>query len=199
MPSSNNTAKNSNATGVSGSNPAAQNTGDRGSATETSKSSAEVLEEEHQQRIQDFLTSHGGYLAKPIRSLSTSLDCPPQQLVYAIAFVYLLLHLVLPAFLLPHLSALVTLIIPVQCTMRSISLELKKGGPSAARDSSQWLGFWVVYCLFGLIRGWVGVCRPGYKAGLEIARTAGLCAVGGPWFGRDGLVSRRAEFNSLIR
>lgn len=148
----------------------------------------ELRSTEHAQYIDSLLTSHSGYLKPIILSLSSAFELSPTSISTGLGVIYLMFHLVMPAFLLPHLSALTTLIIPVTSTMMSISLESDKKKSAEATDSSQWNFYWVIYCLFEFARGWVGIWVPGCKAIFEIIRTAGLITVGGPWFGYSGLV-----------
>lgn len=153
----------------------------------------ELREKEYMVFLESCLSSHGGYLKSPILSLSTSLAVSPLTTSYALAGIYLIILLFTPAFLLPHISALITLIIPIQASRQSIALEQsheKNKDGKKAEDSVQWCLYWVIWCCFELVRGWIGVWRPGYKAIFEIIRTAGLITVGGPWFGRAGLVSK---------
>ena len=137
---------------------------------------------------QTVLESHGGYLVSPIQHLSAQFSLPLLYTSGIIAAIFLILHLVVPVFLMPHLSALITLIIPIQTTLLSLNLEIKKA-QGAARDSSQWLGYWVIYAVYEMVRGWIKVYRPGWTGALEVMRSVGLMAVGGPWFARAILVS----------
>jgi hypothetical protein len=194
MPSASDPKKSSKEASSSSKDAKSSRTKDPSSASSSStKPSKEIRQAEYQVFVTNSLVSHGGYLAKPITSISSSLDLPAQLICYTLALFFFVLHIILPPFLLPHLSALITLTIPTQCTMRSIRIEMDKKSNNAARDSCQWLAYWVVYALFDFGRGWVGIWRPGWKAGFGIVRSAGLVAVAGPWFGREGLVSGRAS------
>ena len=104
-----------------------------------------------------------------------------------LAGLYFCFLLVSPSFLLPHLSALITLIIPLQCTLQSIALDQAKTAKKADH-AVQWCFYWVIYCLLEVSRGWVGIFRPGLKAMFEVIRTVALITVGGPWFGKAALV-----------
>lgn len=150
----------------------------------------ELRSTEHAKYIDSLLTSHAGYLKPIILSLSSAFEISPTSISVCLGGIHFALHLVAPAFLLPHLSALTTLIVPVTGTMMSIAFDSDKKRSSEANDSSQWSFYWVIYCFFEIIRGWVGIWIPGWKAVFEIIRTGGLITVGGPWFGYTGLVCR---------
>lgn len=153
------------------------------------KTLEEVRIAEQAHYVNSLLTSHAGYLKAIILSLSSAFEVSLTTTAAMIGAMYFMLHLITPAFLLPHLSALTTLIIPVTCTMRSIAFEKDKKKSGDAKDSSQWCLYWVSYCLFEFGRGWITTWAPGCKAVFEVIRTAGLITVGGPWFGYAGLVS----------
>ena len=135
-----------------------------------------------------LLKTHASYLTPVILGISSTLDLSREHASVVAGAIYFTLHLVTPVFLLPLLSSLVTLAIPVQNTLRCIAVEKAKGAKEA-KDGPQWLYYWIIYGVFELIRGAVGIWRPGWKHFFEIARTFGLITVGGPWFGYQGLVS----------
>ncbi|ORX34600.1 hypothetical protein BD324DRAFT_162114 [Kockovaella imperatae] len=144
--------------------------------------------DKHSGFIDSCLKSHAEYLAQPTLIIAQSLGVSPLHLSYGVGAVILALHLVLPAFLLPHFSALFTLIPPVQSSLQSITLETKKSGRDA-RDAAQWCIYWVIYTFFELARGSVSVYLPGVVPFFELSRSVCLIICGGPWFGRAGLVS----------
>jgi len=152
------------------------------------RSAAEIRQAAYRSLQKTSLTSHAGYSAKPIDAVAKSFQTDPDNVALVLGFIFLVLHLLTPTFLLPHLSALVTLIIPLQDTLLSLSYEISRN-PGAGRDTCQWLAYWVVYVAFEMARGWVAVWRPGWKGAFEVGRSAGLVTVGGPWFSRDVLVS----------
>lgn len=152
------------------------------------RTAAQIRQAESLEYITALLKSHGSYMRQPILSLSTSLSLSPTEVSTALAIIYFLLHLVLPAYVLPHLSALVTLIIPLKNTLVSVAKETKA---KKNEDCAQWSWYWVVYGVLGILRGTLGIWNPGWKAGLEIVRSGALICVGGPWFGFEGLVSQR--------
>lgn len=123
-----------------------------------------------------------------ITSLAATFSTPPTTAACYLAAGLLVLLLVSPANWVPHIAAPVVLLVPLQNTLMSISLETKKTR-SAATDSAQWAVFWLVWCLLGRIGSWVAVFRPGWMALWEVTRAAALVIVPGPWFGRAGLVS----------
>ncbi|WRT70124.1 uncharacterized protein IL334_007118 [Kwoniella shivajii] len=131
----------------------------------------------------NFLKSHAGYLRSPIISLSITLSLSPLTSSLIFTLIFITLHLFLPLFLVPHVSAFITLFIPIQNTINAILLE-KKGKKS---DSPQWALYWIIYCLLGWMRGYVGLWAPNTRGIYEIARSGILVVVGGPWFGREGL------------
>ena len=157
------------------------------SSSSSQRSSAEILEAEHETFVVGSLRSHGGYLAQPILSTAKSLEIAPLNLVYILAIVTLAVHLALPAFLLPHYSALITLILPVQSSLHAITCEVKKKDTA---DAAQWCVYWVIYALFELARGVAGVFFSAWIPVFELGRTICLVICGGPWFGKRGLVSR---------
>ena len=150
------------------------------------KSAAAIREAEYETFVKQSLQSHGGYIAKPILSLAESLEILPLHTSCIVGAVIVAFHLVLPAFLLPHFSALITLISPVQATMTSVSREVNK---SSSKDAAQWCLYWVIYTLFELVRGLASVYQPGSSPFFEFGRTLCLVICGGPWFGKAGLVS----------
>jgi len=161
---------------------------DRDGSSKPSKTltAAQLRSKEAQDYTTSLLKSHASFLTPIISSLSSSLSLSAAEIGIILGGSYLFFHLFAPAFLLPHLSALITLIIPINNTLLNIAKEEKGLKPV---DSPQWSWFWVIYCGFGVVRGWVGIWRPGWKAWLEVIRTGGLICVGGPWFGYAGLVS----------
>ena len=150
------------------------------------QTATEIREAEYKSFLEASLTTHGGYLSKPILALSTSLTLSIQNIAESLALVVLILHLLTPTYLLPHLSALITLVIPVQNTLHSLALDQQRD-PDGARHSSQWLAYWVCYALSEMARGCVAVWRPGWKGAFEITRSIGLVTIAGPWFGRAAL------------
>ncbi|CAD6565504.1 MAG: hypothetical protein TREMPRED_001413 [Tremellales sp. Tagirdzhanova-0007] len=105
------------------------------------QTATEIREAEYKSFLEASLTTHGGYLSKPILALSTSLTLSIQNIAESLALVVLILHLLTPTYLLPHLSALITLVIPVQNTLHSLALDQQRD-PDGARHSSQWLAYW---------------------------------------------------------
>ena len=154
------------------------------------KNAAELAAREEADYIIDSLSSHAGYLKPTLVSLASSLETSPRRIGIGLGLIYFCLHLISPAFILPHLSALVTLIVPIQATLVSVEAGLdEKKGPKGAKDSAQWSLFWAVYGLVEFARGFVVIWRPGWRPIFEIIRTGILITVGGPWFGMSGLVS----------
>lgn len=160
------------------------------------KSSTKIRQAEAQKLYLSSLPTHTGYLAKPLLSVSKSLSTndfdflglsPLQTLAFLLALIFLLLHLVIPSFILSQLSSLVTLLIPLQNTLNSINLDLNKG-PGSSRDTAQWCTYWLVYVGFSTIRGLISAFRPGWRGVFELGRSVGLVMVGGPWFGKDIMV-----------
>ena len=156
------------------------------SSSSRAKSSAEIREAEDEALIVAQLESHGGYLAQPILSTANSLEIAPLTIVYFLAVIALAFHLVLPAFLLPHYSALITLIPPLQSSLHAVANEVKK---KDAPDAAQWCVYWVIYAVFELARGVVGTFCPAWIPAFELGRTVCLVICAGPWFGKAGLVS----------
>ena len=152
------------------------------------QTATEIREAEYKTFLEATLTTHAGYLSKPILALSTSLALSIQNIAEVLALLVLILHVLTPTYLLPHLSALITLVIPVQNTLHSLALDQQRD-PNGSRDSSQWLAYWVCYAFSELARGWMAVWRPGWKGAFEISRSIGLVTIAGPWFARAALAS----------
>ncbi|WWC64468.1 uncharacterized protein I303_107078 [Kwoniella dejecticola CBS 10117] len=142
-------------------------------------------------RIHSYLNSHSGFLKPLILSFSSLTSLSPTIISLIPFSIFLVLHLYLPLFILPHLSALITLLIPIQNTISAITSEKAR----RKSDAAQLLLYWIVYCLLGWLRGGVQIWYPHLKGYFELARSAGLIVVGGPWFGRAGL--RPDQVNNL--
>jgi hypothetical protein len=150
--------------------------------------SEQIREKEHKEFLLALLQSHAGWLNKPIASQSDTIVMDITYTSSILGIVYFVFLLISPAFLSPHISALITLVIPVQCTVRTVVMEKVKD-VKQSQNAPQWVFYWVIYVLWGMARGWISTFRPGYKAVFEVVRTVGLVVIGGPWFGRAGLVS----------
>lgn len=168
------------------------------SKSSSQKSAADIRHADYLKFLQLSLQTHAGYLCKPLQTLSASLTdsddlifglSPLETIAGILAVILFTLHLTTPTFLIPHLSAMVTLIIPLQNTIRSINLTVKKNGAGASQDSPQWCAYWLVFIVHQVVRDWLNVFRPGWSRVYEIARTIGLIMLGGPWFGHAAMVS----------
>ena len=162
------------------------------SSSKPVSSSSSSTKASTESELEGYLKSHGGCLAAPLLSLVSSLQVTATELGLALGIAYLLLHLALPVFILPHYSALVTLIIPIQSTLRSVALE------GNGEDGPQWCVFWTVYSALQMGRGMMGIFLARGMAEYEFIRTVILIAVGGPWFGKAGLVSPRSWVSGRV-
>jgi hypothetical protein len=143
------------------------------------------------------MKSHAGWLAQPILSLSSQLSYSPVHVALALSIPILLMLLVSPAGWVPHLCAPFVLLIPVQNTLHSMAVETKKGR-SDAQDAQQWALYWCVWCVLGLVGGWVETFRPGWKGLWQVGRVVALVIAGGPWFSRASLVSTSSRVQSSV-
>lgn len=97
-----------------------------------------------------------------------------------------ILLIALPPSVTFHMSASLTLVIPLQNTLKSIALGHKSS--SKAKDSAQWLAYWVTYTFLGMTGGWIGIVRPAWAWLFELWKTLTLVILAGPWYGRQILV-----------
>ncbi|WVQ66879.1 uncharacterized protein L199_005070 [Kwoniella botswanensis] len=156
----------------------------RKSLSSSSSSSRSSSSEPRDDRLtSSYLKSHSGFLRPLILSLSTTTTLSGTIISLNLLFIFLSLHLYLPLFLIPHLSAPITLLIPIQSTIQCIVSE--KGKKKS--DGAQWCLYWIIYCLTGWVRGAAQIWWPNYRGMVEIGRTSVLVLMGGPWFGRMGL------------
>ncbi|WWD03759.1 hypothetical protein V865_001815 [Kwoniella europaea PYCC6329] len=156
----------------------------RNSSPSSSSSSRSSSSESRDHKLSSsYLKSHAGFVRPLILSLSSTTTLSPTIISIVLISIFLSLHLYLPLFLIPHLSAPITLLIPIQNTIHCIVAE--KGKKKS--DGAQWCLYWIIYCLTGWVRGAVQIWWPGYKGVVEIGRTSLLVLKGGPWFGRMGL------------
>ncbi|WVQ97670.1 hypothetical protein IAU59_004784 [Kwoniella sp. CBS 9459] len=132
------------------------------------------------------LDTHAGFVRPLVLQLSSFASIAPLHVLIILFAIFILLHLYLPLCLIPHLSASVTLVIPIQNTVKSIAAQ-KSSGSKDNGDAAQWLLYWVIYTIFGWMRGTVALWRPHWRGVFEIGRSASLVVVGGAWFGRKGL------------
>ncbi|WWC94985.1 hypothetical protein V866_001837 [Kwoniella sp. B9012] len=153
------------------------------SSSSSSSSRSSSSESRDDNLISSYLKSHAGFLRPLILSLSTTTTLSPTIISLILLLIFLFLHLYLPLFLIPHLSAPITLLIPIQSNIHCIVAE--KGKKQS--DGAQWCLYWIVYCLTGWLRGAVQVWWPGYRGAVEIGRSSVLVLMGGLWFGRMGL------------
>ncbi len=143
---------------------------------QAAKSAAELRQEELDKMIDGMvslgqgvlsdvwqISSHAGWLARVITGLADTFSTPPTTAACYLAAGLLVLLLVSPASWIPQIAAPVVLLVPLQNTFVSISLETKKTR-SAAVDSAQWAVFWLVWCILGRIGSWVAVFRPGWDS-----------------------------------
>ncbi|WWC91797.1 uncharacterized protein L201_006744 [Kwoniella dendrophila CBS 6074] len=162
------------------------------SQSESSSGRSSSKENDNDKLIKSYLLSHAGYLKSLILPFSKTTSIPPLILSIILLAIFMLLHLYLPLFIIPHLSALITLIIPIQNTANTIISE--KGRKKT--DAAQSLLYWIIYCLLGWVKGAIQVLYPNFAGLFALARTAILILVGGPWFGRAGLRPEQAEQKS---
>ncbi|OCF61397.1 hypothetical protein L486_01045 [Kwoniella mangroviensis CBS 10435] len=162
----------------------------RNLSTSSSSSSRSSSSESRDDKLtSSYLKSHAGFLRPLILFLSTTTTLSPTIISLILLIILAFLHLYLPLFLIPHLSAPITLLIPIQNTIHCIVAENGK----KKSDGAQWCLYWIIYCLTGWIRGAVQIWWPGYRGMVEIGRTSVLVLMDGPWFGRMGLRPESTE------
>ncbi|WVQ84628.1 hypothetical protein IAT38_006783 [Cryptococcus sp. DSM 104549] len=159
------------------------------------KSSDEIREEESSAFIMSSLSTHAPLLTSPVLQLSSLLSTSPLPPLIFLLSTFFLLHLYTPLFLLPHLSAVLTLACPIYGTALTILGELGKRdkGKKTRGDGAQWLLYWAVYVLLGWGRGAVGIWAPGWKGVFELGRDGVLVVVGGGWFSREGMMAEKSK------
>ncbi|KAK8853304.1 hypothetical protein IAR55_004008 [Kwoniella newhampshirensis] len=175
-------------------NPSSSSTGAKSKSSSSSSrpiSSDQIREEEYQAWVQNSLTTHAGFLEPLIQSISSFLSLPLTKTLILILSLFILAHLYLPLFLIPHLASALTLVIPIQNTTRCLRSEIE--GKGRKTDTGQWLVYWMVFCVLGWGRGWIAIFRPGWKGFYELGRSAGLVLVGGGWYGRAALRSEKSK------
>lgn len=154
----------------------------------------QVRAKEAQELTVTLIRSHLGYLARPLLKTAEALETDRMTTLLSALIVFALLHIALPTFLVPHLSALVTLICPLQASLHTLARELDrhtkaKGEPvRPVGDEAQWMMYWLVFFVWEGARSSVLVWRPGWTGVSEIARTLSLVGVGGGWYSRAILV-----------
>lgn len=79
---------------------------DKKDAKPKARNAAELRAREERKYLEGLMDSHAGHLKPIIISLSNSFGRTLKQTAIALALIYFGLHLITPAFLLPHLSAL---------------------------------------------------------------------------------------------
>ncbi|WVF70224.1 hypothetical protein IAT40_005013 [Kwoniella sp. CBS 6097] len=166
----------------------------KSSESSSSKSSQKASGNNQDAFVLSGLESHAGFLRPLVLQLSSITSFTPLHVLIILFTVFILLHLYLPLFLIPHLSAAVTLVIPIQNTIKSITAQ-KGSGSKDNGDAPQWLLYWIVYTIIGWMRGTMSLWRPHWRGVFEVGRSASLIVVGGAWFGRKGLkgASKQAE------
>jgi hypothetical protein len=130
--------------------------------------------------------------------LSAYLNLSLPYLYSALVLLLLAIHLILPSPLLSVLFAPITILVPLKNTLFSVSREINEG-KGKARDSSQWVLFWVVWAAAGCIEGWVRVYRPGWRGWIGIWRTGVSLGLAGPWLGKDALVGLHGDTTEQTR
>ncbi|KAI9634069.1 uncharacterized protein MKK02DRAFT_38740 [Dioszegia hungarica] len=161
-----------------------------GKGQSSKQSAAEIRAEEYDAFVKACVTSHAAWLSAPLLTISPSISISIPHFATLLLLLLTLLLLLSPASWIPHIAAPITLLIPLQNTLRCIGAahDKRKGGSGGSGDVVQWVIIWIGWVGLGWVGEMVRCFRPGWRGVWEIGRVGAGIVLAGPWFGKAALV-----------
>ncbi|KAI5454554.1 hypothetical protein NCC49_003449 [Naganishia albida] len=155
-------------------------------------------EEEDEKRLRHLifvegLKNHYGFMGEIISQSSAEMGSSVYVLVILALAIYTVLFIFGPPAATPYLSEFLVALLPLQSSVRGIvamaaDMKRKPGDKyTEGGNARQWLLYWVVYQLFGMMQGWVAIVRPGWYKIVCGWRTVILALCASPLFGSFAL------------